>query len=153
MRRDDPNPWSLRPARADDAAGVTALIEAAYGPYVARLGSSLPVGGDYATEIAQHPVWVADDRGQIVGALVLYRRRDHMLLANVAVHPDHQGRGLGRTLIDWAESTARAEGYHEMRLFTHREMSENVALYGRLGWVELKSEPESNKVAMIKRLS
>ena len=142
----------MRRARADDAEGVTALMEAAYAPHVARLGSSLPVGGHYATESAQHPVWVADDRGQIVGALVLYPRRDHMLLANVAVHPDHQGQGLGRALIDWAESTARAEGYHEMRLFTHREMPENVALYQRLGWVELKSEPKSNKIAMVKRL-
>lgn len=152
MPHDDTNPWSLRRARVDDAEGMTALMEAAYAPYVARLGSSLPVGGDYATEIAQHPVRVADDRGQIVGALVLYPRRDHMLLANVAVHPDHQGQGIGRALLDWAESTARAEGYREMRLFTHQGMPENVALYERLGWVELKSEPGSNKVAMIKRL-
>jgi ribosomal protein S18 acetylase RimI-like enzyme len=135
-----------------DAVNLGALMAAAYAPYVARLGSTLPVGGDYADEIARYPVWIAEQDGRMVGALVLQPQRDHMQLANVAVLPDQQGRGIGRALLQKAEAEARAGGYQDMRLFTHAGMPDNIALYERHGWIRLCSEPGSLRVAMIKWL-
>jgi len=59
-----------------------------------------------------------------------------MLLDNIAVRPDRQGHGLGRRLIAFAETEARRRGFTELRLYTHERMTENIALYTRLGFIE-----------------
>ena len=73
-----------------------------------------------------------------------------MRLANVAVHPDRKGAGLGRALIALAEAEARDQGYRELRLTTHAEMPENVSLYNHLGWQE--DRRQGNKVFMKKAI-
>ncbi len=72
----------------------------------------------------------------IAAIIVLLPRPDHLLLDNIAVRPDRQGQGLGRRLIAFAESEARRLGYAELRLYTHETMTENIALYTRLGFRE-----------------
>ena len=59
-----------------------------------------------------------------------------VLLDNIAVRPDRQGSGIGRRLMAFAESEARRLGHAELRLYTHVAMTENIALYTRLGFVE-----------------
>ena len=59
-----------------------------------------------------------------------------MLLDNVAVAPEAQGSGLGRTMLQFAEHSARMAGYRHIKLYTNEAMTENVALYSRLGYVE-----------------
>jgi len=128
---------TIRKAVAADAAGISALMVAAYSPYEARLGAPPPpLGADYAEEIELYQAWVMDEAGAIIGALFLKAAEDHMLLVNVAVSPDQQGRGLRRMLIEKAEQETRAQGFDDLRLFTHAKMTENVALYTRLGWRE-----------------
>ena len=131
--------WRIRPAIAADAPALTVVMQAAYTPYVERLhGRRLPpLDVDYAAEIAGYPVWVAERNGQIVGGLILMFEAEHATIANIAVHPDCQGLGLGRALLALAEAEARRRGYAEMRLGTHARLTENVAYYARLGWREL----------------
>jgi GNAT superfamily N-acetyltransferase len=74
--------------------------------------------------------------GEIAGILVLLEEEDHLLLDNVAVDPRHQGKGVGRALIDFAEQEARRRSHAEIRLYTHQAMHENIALYPRLGYEE-----------------
>lgn len=88
-------------------------------------------------EIAKKRVWVAVEDGQVIGGVFLVPQDGFMKLANVAVHPDHGGKGIGRALIADAESEAKRLGYDEMRLSTHVAMPENVALYTHLGWEEV----------------
>jgi ribosomal protein S18 acetylase RimI-like enzyme len=59
-----------------------------------------------------------------------------MLLDNVAVRPEAQGRGHGRRLLAFAEDEARRQGYRCIRLYTHMLMTENLILYPRLGYIE-----------------
>jgi ribosomal protein S18 acetylase RimI-like enzyme len=61
---------------------------------------------------------------------------DHMFVDNVAVAPGHQGRGLGRRLVLFAEERAREVGLSEIRLYTNEKMHENLAFYGKLGFEE-----------------
>ncbi len=91
---------------------------------------------DYAAVIAKHRVFVLGEAGAVIGALVLIRQAGGLLLDNVAVHPDHQGRGLGRRLIDFAEAEARRQGYAALDLYTHEAMTENIAMYRALGYAE-----------------
>ena len=106
------NQVGMRPATGRDASAMTALMKAAYGIYVPRLGGSIPpLTADYDEELQTHDVWVIEERGALCGALILSPRADHMLLVNVAVDPTSQGRGLGRRLIENAEDETRKQGY------------------------------------------
>ena len=133
----DAGDLTIRKTVAADAGGVSALMRAAYSPYLSRLDGPLPpLEANYAEEIESHQSWVMDEAGVIIGALFLDRADDHMVLVNVGVAPDQQGRGLGRRLIEKAEQESRAQGVGELRLFTHAKMTENIDLYTRLGWRE-----------------
>ncbi len=105
---------------------------------------------DCAAEIAEHLVWLAEERGAILGALVLVPSDGFLLLANVAVHPHVRGKGLGRHLLKHAEAVAHDLGYEELRLTTHADMTETVGLYLRNGWRE--TEREGRRVSMRKTL-
>ena len=123
-------------------------MDAAYAQYAARITDLPPVSADCAEEIAKYQVWVAVIEDDVVGGLVMIPKEDFMLLASVAVHPDHKGAGLGRALVARAETESLDQGYRELRLTTHVNMPENVQLYGHLGW-ELVGR-HGNKVSMKK---
>ena len=138
------NDVTERPANGGDAPRITALMRAAYGIYVPRFGRSIPpLEADYTEELNHCDAWVLEAGGHLCGALFLSPQSDHMLLVNVAVDPANQGRGLGRRLIEKAEDETRKRGYTEIRLFTHAGMSENIALYTRLGWLEYERREEA----------
>ncbi len=83
-----------------------------------------------------------EDETGIAGIIVLIPEEHAMLLDNVAVKTAVQGRGYGRMLIAFAEATARAAGYRSIRLFTNERMTENLARYPRLGYVETHRNEE-----------
>ena len=89
-------------------------------------------------------------RTMIVGGLVLVPWDRFMWLANVAVHPDHRGGGLGRALMELAENESLMQGLRELRLNTHVDMPENILLYAHLGWE--KGRQQGNKVSMKKMI-
>ena len=111
----------------------------AYSKYVNRLnGKRLPpMEVDYEEEIVSFPVWVAESGKEIVGGLILMFEEDYTTIANLAVRPDFQGKGLGRELIDFAESEAKLRGYVEIHLATHVLLTENISFYLNLGWTEI----------------
>ena len=125
-------------ARPENRAAVEAIVHAAYTVYVDRIGKPPgPMLDDYARLIADGSVSVLEDAdGTVAAIIVLVPKPDHLLLDNIAVRPDRQGRGLGRRLIAFAENEARRLGYTELRLYTHEKMIENISLYKRLGFVE-----------------
>jgi RNA polymerase sigma-70 factor (ECF subfamily) len=127
----------LRPATAADVPRLTELAQAAYGHYVERLGGApRPLTDDYAVVVAESDVTVAERGGEIAGLAVLLVADEGFTLDNVAVHPAHQGTGVGRALLEHAEAEARRAGFDSVRLYTHELMSENVALYERIGYAE-----------------
>ena len=128
----------IRLARPEDADAVRQIVQDAYGHYVPRIGKPPgPMLDDYAQRIADGQAWVLEDGGQLAGALVLEDAEDGaLLLDNVAVAPSAQGKGHGRALVAFAEAEARRRGHGTVRLYTHVLMTENLALYGRLGFHE-----------------
>ena len=140
--------WRLRKAKPRDADALAACIDAAYAHYADRIADLPSVSADCAGEIARYQVWIAEIGNELVGGLVMIPGKGFMRLANVAVHPDRKGAGLGGALIALAETEALDQGYRELRLTTHVCMSENVRLYEHLGWQE--DGREGNKVFMKK---
>ncbi len=127
----------IRAAVQADVPAVEAVVRAAYGHYVERLGRPPgPMTADYGQLIAAGGSCVIERDGGVVGVMILNAVSDHLLISNVAVLPEHQGRGLGASLLAHAEAQARQRGLDEMRLFTNALMHENIAIYRKFGWVE-----------------
>jgi ribosomal protein S18 acetylase RimI-like enzyme len=127
----------LRPATAADVPRLTELVRAAYGQYVERLGRPpRPMTDDYADVVRDFRVTVAERGVGIVGLIVLGVSDEGFLIDNVAVDPSQQGGGVGRALFEHAEAEARRAGFDSIYLYTHERMTENLALYSRIGYVE-----------------
>ncbi|MGH2585578.1 MAG: GNAT family N-acetyltransferase [Dehalococcoidia bacterium] len=132
------------------------LVDAAYRHYVERIGMIPgPMTDDYEAVIRNYHVTVAEQEGAIVGVIVLHVTDEGFLIDNVAVHPSHHGKGLGRALLELAEAEARRAGFDSVYLYTHEKMTENLALYSRIGYVEYdrRSEGAFSLVYMRKRLA
>jgi GNAT superfamily N-acetyltransferase len=129
----------IRAARQADRTTIESIVHDAYAVYIERIGKPPgPMLDDYAALIAAGAVTVLEAAANhtIAALIVLLPKPDHLLLDNIAVRRDCQGQGLGRRLIAFAEAETRRLGYHEIRLYTHRMMTENIALYARIGFVE-----------------
>jgi GNAT superfamily N-acetyltransferase len=147
----------IRAATLRDTATVEAIVHEAYAVYIDRIGKPPgPMLDDYAALIDAGAVSVLEAAdGAIAATIVLLPKPDHLLLDNIAVRRASQGKGLGRRLIAFAEVEARRHGYPELRLYTHEKMSENIALYTRLGFVETGRGRDAgyDRVFMTKRLA
>jgi ribosomal protein S18 acetylase RimI-like enzyme len=133
---------AIRKASLNDAGIISALTDAAYAKYVPLMGRKpQPMTADYASILAEHPVWMLWIDEQPAGVLVLNHEPEDMLIYSVAIAPAYQKRGLGRRLLAWAESEARQAGYAHIRLFTNALMETNIALYTRLGYIETQRAP------------
>ena len=138
--------WTIRRADVRDADGLSRCFDAAYAQYSERIDDLPSMSENCAEEIAQYLVWVAEAEGAIVGGLVLVPSDGFLLLANVAVHPDNRGAGLGRRLLTLAETEAVDRGHAEMRLNTHADMPEITRLYERNGWLQVSRQGKTIKM-------
>ncbi len=126
----------IRLAESADQTAVEAIVKAAYDPWVPVIGvEPLPMVADYARLIAQGRVHVLEN-GEPDAVIVLVAEPDALLVENVAVRPDRQGRGLGRRLMAFAEFRARSLGLPALRLCTNEKMISNIGLYESLGYRE-----------------
>ena len=134
-------PPGLRRATAADLPAIKAIIDAAYAKYLTRMDKRpAPMFRDYGPSVEDGTTWVAGS--PVTAVLTLYPREDHLLVENIAVHPGAQGRGLGRALMGFAEQEAARRGFTRMALMTHEAMTENQAIYGRLGYTEVDRRAE-----------
>ena len=127
-------------------------MDEAYGHYVERIGRKPgPMTWDYDEMIRDWDVTVAESDGALVGLLIVGPADEGFVVENVAVHPSRQGKGLGRELLELAEAKARGAGFDSIYLFTHEKMTENQALYARIGYVEYERRVEGELARVFMR--
>ena len=90
---------------------------------------------DYSAVIHTSQVHVAARERHIIGVLELVVTEEGFLLDSIAVDPSAQGTGVGRKLFEFAEREARRQGYDSIYLMTNEKMTENQALYSRIGYI------------------
>jgi GNAT superfamily N-acetyltransferase len=131
----------IRKATAADLPAVRAIIDAAYARYLPRMDRPpAPMLRDNAPAVEAGTLWVTGDPPD---ALISLTPGDGCLLVeNVAVHPRAQGAGLGRRLMEFAEDEAARLGLARTSLYTNVVMTENQAIYARLGYRETRRETE-----------
>ena len=146
-------PLGIRPATAADLPAIKALITAAYSGYLTRMDKPpAPMLRDYGPSVEDGTTWVTGS--PVTAVVTLYPREDHLYVENVAVHPDAQGRGLGRALMEFAEQEAARRGLSRMALVTHEVMTENQAIYSHMGYTEIdrRAEDGYRRIYMEKNL-
>ena len=145
----------IRPAALADLVAVIEIVQAAYTPYVSRIGREpAPMLDNYEVLISDGRVTVAERDDVVLGLVVLVPQPDALRLDNVAVAPDAQGGGVGKRLLRFADDAAIAAGYDFIKLYTNVAMVENIALYTRIGYVETHRANDSdlNRIYMRKDL-
>jgi GNAT superfamily N-acetyltransferase len=131
----------MRPATGADLPAIHALIADAYSKYLGRMDQPpAPMLRDYAAAIRSGTTWVAGD--PVIGVISLLPTDDGLEIENVAVHPSAQGTGLGRRLLAFAECQARRQGHTRLFLYTNEVMTENLAIYARLGYTDFGRRTE-----------
>jgi ribosomal protein S18 acetylase RimI-like enzyme len=125
----------VRPAVAADRGTIEEIVTQAYEPWVSVVGGRpAPMDADYRELIGAGSVYVLAG-SEVHGVIVLTPEPDTLMVDNVAVRPDQQGRGIGHELLAFAEVTAQRLGLPAIRLFTHGKMTGNIRLYDTLGYV------------------
>jgi len=139
---------TLRRATLADAERLTDLARTAYARHVAAIGREpMPMAADWSQLVSEQEIWILDGpEDEIVASLALEIQPDNLTIWSVAVAPAHQGRGIGRRLMAFAEDRARALRRSELRLFTNARMEANIALYYRLGYAETRRERFEDRV-------
>ena len=129
--------WIIRLAQPGDADAAKACVAAAFELYIARIGKPPgPMLADFPALIEANSVWVAEQEGKVVGVLVMYETGEGFCIDTVAVIPSCQGTGVGRLLLQFAESEALRLGFESIYLYTNAKMTENQVFYPKIGYVE-----------------
>ncbi|WP_241653205.1 GNAT family N-acetyltransferase [Pseudomonas alkylphenolica] len=135
---------SIRQANLNDADAIAALVNEAYTPYIARIGKQpAPMLDDYRQVISEAEVFVLTQEAGTVGVLVMNQEGNELLLVNVAVSARCKGKGFGKVLMQYCEDYARRARCTAIRLYTHELMSENIAIYKKLGYQETHRATEN----------
>jgi len=145
----------IRQAGAGDAAAIAALTRAAYAKWVPRIGREpLPMTVDYAQALTEHRFDLLEADGALAALIETTPEGEALLIVNVAVRPDAQGRGFGVRLLKLAETLALETGLPATRLYTNALFAENLRLYASLGYRVEREEPHNGGVTvhMVKAL-
>lgn len=144
-----------RLAEEKDLSAVRGVIDAAYAKYLTRMDSlPAPMLCDIQRRVEAGQVWVVGDPVIAVICLMI-SKGECLLIENVAVHPNAQGDGIGRRLMNFAEAISAELGLSKIQLYTNEIMCENVDIYSHLGYVETdrRSDQGYRRVFMEKIIS
>ena len=131
----------VRRAVPTDAAVVRALTRHAYQKWVPVIGREpRPMTADYDQAVMAHEIDLFEDDCGLAALIEMKAEADHLLIVNVAVHPDRHGQGIGSQLLRHAEDVARVRGLEELCLYTNGAFTSNIELYQRRGYRETHRE-------------
>lgn len=91
---------------------------------------------DYDRAVVEHQIDLYEEDGELLALIELVPQADHLLIENVAVRPDQQGKGIGGRLLLHAEAVALSLGFTEIRLYTNAAWLVNIAFYAKRGYQE-----------------
>ena len=147
----------LRRAVSADAAAVRVLTRTAYSKWVPLIGREpTPMTADYERAVAEHMIDLWEEDGHLLALIEVIPAADHLLIENIAVRPDQQGKGIGDQLLLHAEGLARSLGFDEIQLYTNAAFASNLSFYSRRGYQEYRRGtvvPGTVTVFMMKRIN
>jgi GNAT superfamily N-acetyltransferase len=134
-------PTSVRVATEGDAESLASLL-----PHLGYEVSASQVETRLVSLLASdsHAVFVAEADGRLVGLCLASRVRHlasdgYVEIMELVVHEQHQRQGLGRQLLEQAESWAASDGASRVRLRSGVHRIEAHQFYERLGYAKARA--------------
>lgn len=147
---------TIRVAKAEDASLLPEIERSAAARFrsmadLAWIADSEPTPGEvYLPMIAAGTVWVAEDpKGSLEGFLAAEQADAELHIWEVNVLSQHQGRGIGRRLIEAARAYTEAAGLSALTLTTFRDVPWNSPFYARLGFEMLPTSSVGPRLGSI----
>lgn len=142
------------PAKHSEISEILALTRACGAHLVAQgiqqWDENYPNKTAFTTDINRKELYVLKAQQRIIGTLVIstfmdaeYQdvdwitpSQDNLYIHRLAVHPDQQGQGRARELMDWAYAFAKARKAPSIRLDTFSQNARNQRFYEARGYVK-----------------
>jgi ribosomal protein S18 acetylase RimI-like enzyme len=125
-------PRQTRRARRKDRITILAVDRAAFDPFW-QLDETMLVDALTATRTARLRVIEGPD-GQVIGYAVCGRTGPRGYVQRLAVHPDHQGQGVGTSLLADGLAWLARWGAHDALVNTQSDNHRSLGLYRRAGF-------------------
>jgi GNAT superfamily N-acetyltransferase len=116
----------VRPREAADQAAAEAFLARHYSLRAARLGELV--------HPLDHPAFVAETAGQLLGMLTYVPGRDWQQCEILTLHADQQWRGAGTALVEAAAQLARRQGCTRLWVITTNDNVNALRFYQRRGF-------------------
>jgi len=141
----------ISPISDEDAGEVLTVQRAAFVSEAAIYGSvDMPpltqTLSELEVELRAESGFTARIGGRLVGAIRFVERDDMLLIGRIAIAPDMQGEGIGRTLLESAE---KSSGAAVAELFTGSLSEANIRLYEACGYEEHERVPDGDGTAQV----
>ena len=105
----------------------------------------------FKKDIEKNTLYVCKNKSRITGCISLCADKDeeyenvkwitedfkNLYLHRLAVHPEYQKKGVGRSLMDFAEEYAKLNGFKSVRLDTFSQNPRNNKFYKSRNYVQL----------------
>jgi ribosomal protein S18 acetylase RimI-like enzyme len=115
----------IRPFREEDEAVLFGL-------------ANLDRGADTRTiaVLERETVFVAELEASPAGYVALSRAEDRVCIDQLFVSPEHEGEGIGRQLLEWAEGYAISERAAKLQVVVEAENRRAFEFYRGRGFVQ-----------------
>jgi [ribosomal protein S18]-alanine N-acetyltransferase len=120
----------LRAIRPSDIDQVMAIERASFSsPWSAQFFLE-EIGVSYSKSL------LAEFQGKVIGYLVFWQLPVEVDIHNLAVHPDHRRKGIGRFLLNTMIHTAKKRGFKRIILEVRKSNRPAQRLYQSLGFIQ-----------------
>jgi GNAT superfamily N-acetyltransferase len=126
--------FTYRTADRSDAESLVPLINRAFEVELEFFTSARIDLAETLTHFDKGKFLLAECDGQLAGCNYVELRSDAGYFGLLSVEPDHQGRGLGRILIEQAEDYCRKAGCLRMQIRVLNHRTELPPFYEKLGY-------------------
>jgi GNAT superfamily N-acetyltransferase len=134
-------PDRVRPATAADAGAVIAVVNAAFAIETFFLEGTRTDERRLEAMMRSGEFLVVEDQdGRIVGSVYIAVQGEDGCFRMLAVDPARQGDGLGRVLVEAAETYGRVRGCTRMEIDVLNLRTELLPFYRKFGYAETGAE-------------
>lgn len=133
---------TIRPAIINDATALAALEQDAFDPDFYHLMRKSQFSR--LIKKGNADILVAEDNGKLVGmVIILYRRLSKLgRMYSIAVHPDFQGRDIGRRLFEAMENRLKEKQLRGALLEIRADNTDHLERYQNLGYLLIRILPD-----------
>ena len=148
---------SIRLATVDDAAILPDIERSAAKAFLAIAGLEWIASGtvmsaeQHRIYIDEGTVWVAATGKRCFGFVTTAIYGDALHIIELSVEDGHQGKGVGRHLLETAKEYATKNGLAALTLTTFRDLPFNERFYQKLGYQTLEETTLPERLAGILR--